>query len=212
MNQAQLESIAEHLSVRLGMTREDAEAAIVDAIGGTEADEQCCSHAATFTQRTPQSLIDEERPIGYVRVPFFSKSEHAAPLRRVVTHVADSMGVSHFLAAKLLTHAWQAIAEEIGRGNIVRVPGWGVYGPWLWTGKDGRRAVYPRFVAARPFRQQVRDCCTPEKSRNDVLRTFQRSHHPSSRPDQSTTRTFTTMKAWRDDIDRQAGCSIRGED
>ena len=62
----------------------------------------------------------------------------------------------------------------------------------------------------KSFRQQVRDCCRPENAKNHVLRTFQRSHHPSSRPDRSAASTFTTMRAWRADIDRQAGYPVRG--
>ncbi len=110
-----------------------------------------------------------------------------------------------------MTHVWQGIADELGRGNVVRVPGWGIYGPWLWVPKNGGPpVVYPRFVAARPFRQEVRDSCRVENAKNLALRTFQRSHHPSSRHDQSATRTFTTMAAWRADIERQAGYPVRG--
>ena len=157
---------------------------------------------------SPRYERPESRP-GYIHVPFMSKSEDAAPLRRVIASAADRAGTSDFMTISVMTYVWEAIAKEVGAGNVVRVPGWGIYGPYRWNPLNGGEpVVYPRFVAARPFRQEVRELCPPELARNDALRIFQRSHHPGSRPRGSQSLTMTTMEAWRSHIDSQAGGRI----
>lgn len=148
---------------------------------------------------------EDEGPHSYVRVPFFSNVEQARPLQRSVGFAASQVGVTHFTGTLFVTHLLEAIVDEVANGRIVRVPGFGIFGPYLWTSRDtGEQAAFPRFVAARGFRQHVRAICTADMSRNDELLRYQRHHHPSSRPDRAHGRTFRAMQAWRSAVEKQA--------
>jgi hypothetical protein len=139
-----------------------------------------------------------DTPCGYVRIPFMAKAADARPLQRTIRYAADRMGLSPFEAAMLATHLFEGIATEVGLGRVVRIPGFGVFGPWAYESKkDVTTAVQPRFYAARPFRLEVRNLCDPADAKNDALMRYQRSHHPSARPEKARARTSTAMEAWR---------------
>jgi hypothetical protein len=219
MNEANLRAAAGRAARSLGVDPDEAELVLRDALAGLlRAEREASPEAATTDDdraTTPRQGVrwvsPDDRGGSYVRVPFLSKAEHARPLQRVIAYGADKLGMSHYLAVKLATYLFEGVADEVSLGGVVRVPGFGVWGPWLWDGTDGRRAVYPRFVAARPFRLHVRCTAEPGQARNDVLRAFQRSHHPSSRPDKAGSRTWGVMRSWRDDVDRQAGFHVGGD-
>jgi hypothetical protein len=205
MNLDHLHRISLRLAERLGVAEADAEAALREVLD--EADRELVITGRVYGYRR---YGEDECNRGYVRIPFMAKTEDAAPLKRVIARASDRTGVSQFNAIALMTFVWEAIAQEVSSGSVVRIPGWGMYGPWLWNpdgGDSGDAAVYPRFVPARPFRQEVREMCPPELAKNSVLRNFQRSHHPSSRSG-STSRTMTTMESWRGHISRQSGGSV----
>jgi hypothetical protein len=157
-------------------------------------------------------VTDDEDGGSYVKIPFLPKAEDARPLKKAIQYAADKMHVSPYLVAELMTYFLEAVADRVSLGHVVRIPGFGVFGPWLWESKhDGKQSVYPRFVAARPFRLQVRSICDPPKAKNDVLARFQRSHHPSSRPDKVTSQVWKAMDAMREQFRRQGGYYV-GED
>lgn len=148
-----------------------------------------------------------ERPDrgSYVRIPWVVKPRDARPLQRAIGAAGDNAGVNHFLAAMLMTHFLEAIVREVEGGELVRIPGFGVFGPFLCETKNtGERYVAPRFVAARGFRQQVREGCPHHHAQNRRLTSYRRSHHPSSRPDKSGSNTAASMSAWRDILCAQA--------
>jgi hypothetical protein len=203
MTSSQLHTIARRLAERFHVDENDVRAVLAGAV-----DEVECNTLVTRRGYGCGSRYEADRPTGYITIPFMPKHEDAAPLKRVVARAADRANASQFTTIALMTFVWEAIASEVSSGNVVRIPGWGIYGPWRWNpkGDDPRDAVvYPRFVAARPFRQEVRGMCPPELAKNDVLRNFQRSHHPSSRAGGFRSRTITTMESWRGHNSRQSG-------
>jgi hypothetical protein len=135
---------------------------------------------------------------GYVRIPFMAKAADAMPLQRTIAYAADRTGLSPFEVAMVVTYLFEGIATEVGIGRVVRIPGFGVFGPWAYESKkDGSTAVQPRFYAARPFKLEVRAMCDPADAKNDALMAYLRSHHPSSKPGKATARTSTAMEAFR---------------
>jgi len=47
-------------------------------------------------------------------------------------------------------------------------------------------------------------CCPPAKANNHKLEAYRRSHHPSSRPEKSGSRTFSVMRTIRQHIEKNA--------
>jgi hypothetical protein len=164
----------------------------------------------------PQDLTAELSPVNpgsYVRVPFLSKSEQAVPLQSAIGYAASKMSLSHYRVAILITYFLDEIARQVGLGRILRIPGFGIFGPWCWTEKKTQRKVaYPRFVASRAFRRQVSMCCDHRRTKNKELAAYQRSHHPSSKP-ASHALVSKALKAWRTTLLRQipAGLIDDGE-
>lgn len=201
MHPTHLRFVAQILAERLNVDASKAEMALAEAMNEVEEN----SSISAPGHRTPDN--EAERPKSYVRIPFLANAADAAPLSRVIATTADRAGESHYTAVILMTLFLEAICREVGEGNAVRIPGFGIFAPWLWDGRgdSSKAAVYPRFSAARPFRNEVSGVCPPQLAKNDVLRNFQRSHHPSSRPrGNSYSRTMTTMESFRAHINRQS--------
>ena len=230
MNEARLQTAARRAARQLGVPpRGVSKAASVlrnelaallraeqnDAAAAAEAAAADAALDVTPGPARPQKVryvTDDEDGGSYVRIPFLPKAEHAKPLKKVIGYVAEKMRVSPYLVAEVMTYFLEGIADQVSLGYVVRLPGFGIFGPWLWESKkDGKQSVYPRFVAARPFRLQVRSICDLPKAKNDVLARSQRSHHPSSRRDKPLSQTWKAMDAFRRQLRQQAGYYI-GED
>ena len=197
---------AQTMSRKLGVNTRDAEALMTRLLSDLV-------RAALEEQQRNESLrqqrlagIDEtHRCHGYVKVPFMAQAKDGQPLQQCINNAARKTAMSPWRVALILTFLLEEMSIEVGLGNVVRIPGFGAFGPILWTSKDtGEQAVYPRFVASRGFRQHIRSACEPCKAKNEELCRYQRHHHPSSRPDRVGSRTRTAMDAWRKIINAQS--------
>lgn len=210
MSEAKLRAAARRAARSLGVPTDEAalvlEHELAVLLHGEQRDAQPDEDEQTDGRpRNVRFVSPGEAGGSYVHVPFISKAEQALPLKRVLAYAAGKMAMDQFRTAELMTYMLEGIADQVASGHVVRVPGFGIWGPWLWESDDGTRSMYPRFVPARPFRLQVRSTCDPARAQNKALSQFQRSHHPSSRPDKAGSTTWSALHAFRQHLKRQAG-------
>lgn len=127
----------------------------------------------------PPPSVDELA--GQFRVPFMRR-KHGEPFRRVIHVSAHAMRCSQLSSARHATFILEAVAREVAKGEIVRLPGFGVFGPFSSENASGVEGCLPRFVAAAPFRDYVQAECHPRENRNKELKAAQRRRRtrPSS--------------------------------
>jgi len=82
-----------------------------------------------------------------LRIPYLQE-EHAAPFLRAVKHAAEQAGCEPHIIAWVTSHLVEAIAKEVASGEVVRIPGFMVVGPWR---REGQGICVPRFQASQPF-------------------------------------------------------------
>ena len=142
-----------------------------------------------------------------IQIPFSGDSESTAPLRRCIERAAGEMGVSDYHAALLVSHFFEELTTQVSRNRVVRVPGFGAFGPKAWFPRNDPEApgyAYPAFSAAVPFRNFVRLQCPATGAALDALDRHRRHAHPSSRRDRSARMPFTAFRAFRERISVQA--------
>lgn len=94
-------------------------------------------------------------------IPARSKSAAGQPLQRCLEYAADKAGLDPYLAAQILSSFWNNVAEQLAKGNVVRIPGFGAFAMWLdertfVVGRNNGPVCKPVFSAARGFQEQVR--------------------------------------------------------
>jgi len=142
-----------------------------------------------------------------IKIPCVSKRVDVQPLCRAVKHAAHNMGVSEFFAATLMTYFLERLAEEVAQGNVVRIPGFGMFAVYGFTIKKwkkylGRRYCLPTFSASAGFRQQV--AMLPfDRNHNDLIFGHRRSNSVS-RKVHTNRRVFTAMAGVRHSFYLQA--------
>jgi len=125
-------------------------------------------------RRSPsRRALDEVQPF---RTPFFRGTEGYG-FERSVRHAARMMGIDDATMAMALTHFFEALANAVASGQVVRIPGVFAVGPYKSTSKvTGEDHVYPRFQAAPPMSRDVDARCPTELARNEEMdKHFRRS-------------------------------------
>ncbi|RLE15990.1 MAG: hypothetical protein DRJ50_15500 [Actinobacteria bacterium] len=145
--------------------------------------------------------------MGYIRIPFLSTSEQGRPLQEALDLAASQAGISQHTAAMMMTYFFEGIANEVTKGHIVRIPGFGVFAPVLderkqYLARRGGPKCLPRFSAAKGFRMQVM-LTAPASRAGKVALATHRSNHRCSQNRYTTSRVFASMKAMRDQISLQ---------
>jgi hypothetical protein len=148
---------------------------------------------------------DEQPSRGYLRIPWSSKAEKYNSLREILVYTAQRTGRSEYQIAVIMTFFLEHLALIVACGRCVRIPGFGVFGPWTANYEDRDPTVSPRFVPARPWRQHVKSICPPTEGKNHELHTYRRSHHPSSRKSRKQSSTGDVMKRLRESFVSQMG-------
>ena len=154
----------------------------------TELVRPACSQFAT-----PSRPLTDMPPF---RAPFLRGLEGVG-FERAVRHAARMMSTDEHTMAIAITHFFEAVANALASGQIVRIPGVLVAGPYRSRSKrTGEEQVYPRFQAAPPLSRDVNERCPPELAKNDELdRHFRRSRRAgvqSVREVMETTRAAIT--------------------
>ena len=142
-----------------------------------------------------------------VRVPFSGKSEAGQPLLRCVRRAALETGLTDFQVAMVVSFFFEELANEVGAGRVVRVPGIGAFGALLWRprhGPDAPAYAYPAFSGSDAFRQQVKWECPADGAADRTLRRHRQSRHPSGADGRQSRRTRSAMRAFRERVRAQA--------
>ncbi|MHC4892559.1 MAG: hypothetical protein ACYTFV_04165 [Planctomycetota bacterium] len=141
--------------------------------------DQARSHATKLlarSRRRPRKKVGasaHEDRVGRFKCPFLQR-EHAAPLEACVRESARRMGVSELSSARHLTYFFESLAKRVAAGEAVRIPGFGVFGPWHSENSKGVDGCLPRFVASAPFRDYVQYETHPRDAQNGTLRAHSR--------------------------------------
>jgi nucleoid DNA-binding protein len=139
-----------------------------------------------------------------VKIPMFPKAEDAKPLERCIEYASAKTGVDHYTAVLFLTHLLDQLADETTKGNVVSIPGFGLFAPvFMQRGKRpgaGADHVRPRFSPSQAYRNQVRVGCAPERAQ-----TLRFRQHHDAQYGQPRARVFTAMENIRESISKQLG-------
>ena len=134
------------------------------------------------------------------------KAEYAKPLERALNYCAQKMGTSDHFAANMMSYFLEAIANEVTRGEVGRIQGFGIFAPYGYLPRKKGLEPYclPSFVGARAFRNQLKAACPYRRHHNKEIGTYRRTNHGSSKAKKDTSRTWKAMHAFRTAIDAQA--------
>jgi hypothetical protein len=148
----------------------------------------------------------------YIRIPFLARSEQGLPLQRALDLAANKIGVSPFTMAIAASHLFEQLAEEVARGRVFRVPGFGVFAPCLderrqYLARRGGPRCVPKFSAAKGFRQEVMLRAPPSRAGKMALKVH-RSNQRFTGDCIGPERIFTAARALRDQISTQLGRCI----
>ena len=139
-----------------------------------------------------------------IRIPYIPNSAQAQPLRRCIQITAERTGHSDYEVATVMSHFLEEVSNEVCRNRLVRIPGFGAFGPKASKAKPGKqRRIYPAFSPFRGFQEMCNMTCMPSGPALDAIDKHRRHHHPSSKPDRHST-PFTAMDAFRRQIRNQA--------
>lgn len=111
--------------------------------------------------------------LGRFRSPFLRRDQ-AKDFEAVISISAQRMGISELSAARFVTFFLEAIATTIASGGIVRLPAFGMFGPWHSDRAKGVDGCLPRFVASEPLRNFVQWECPARLNRNHELQAQRR--------------------------------------
>lgn len=145
-----------------------------------------------------------------MRIYAFSNRADAEPLNNVVARTSYSCGRSRYEVARILTFFIEYLAEEIARGRVVSIQGFGAFGAWLderkcVLAKDPVPRCRPEFSPARGLRETVALTAPFSRVGKRKLINHRKSHSLGSRATRTSSRVFTSAQAIREAIDAQLG-------
>ena len=148
-----------------------------------------------------------------MNIPFLPDARSADPLRRIVQQAAARSGLSPQHVAIILSHGLEGIADEVSKGRVVTLPGFGAIFPVTRTTRArGTRTkvtqTVVRFSAARGFREQVRHGAPPSETGRRRYVRHMRNHALGGPEGRCSERTFTAARAFRDAIASQLGGEV----
>jgi len=143
-----------------------------------------------------------------MQIPFITRSEKNKAVVRCFKKAADRAGVSEFKAGMVLLDFLEAICDEVAQGNVVSIPGFGAFGPYVWQPRiEGQqRFVLPSFSGARPFRNLTKNvgCVERAQEGHDYMSRHRRNHHTSSKSTALSSVPLTTFDTFRKHMRAQA--------
>jgi len=144
-----------------------------------------------------------------VRIPFISRTVDGQPLQWVLEETAKQCDMTPHDVMIVITHVLENIARALTKGWIVRIPGFGMFGPYTWWPRkagshepDKTKAahVLPRFVAAKGFVSEIDVSCRPSEERNKKLDVYRKNHAYYSKATPDDRRVFTAMSKFRESV------------
>jgi len=138
-------------------------------------------------------------PLGYSR-------EGGRAYSRVISVPAGRYDLSPSDVVGILSYTLETIAEEVAAGEIVPLPGFGVFGAWIPRTRGSRPPPdpMPAFSPSRGFRN---DLLNLDRWRaqvtHDYIQRHRRNHHPGS----GSTSESASVHSAQPEVRRQAGKS-----
>lgn len=139
-----------------------------------------------------------------IRIPSLAKKENAE-MASVIETAARRAGISDHEMLRLSTHLFEVLSDEISRGKIVTVPGFGKFAAIYLKHFRARAGVMrARFSPSYALINQVRLCCPITTKGNRSLKLHEKNHaylsntRPAARP-------FSAAEALRLSIASQMG-------
>lgn len=140
-------------------------------------------------------------------IPYLSKAADRVSLQRCIDTAAERSGVGADGVVVVMSLFLESIADELTKGRVVRIPGFGVFVPAPIPERHRRmsRNLRPRckpvFSPSRGFRSQVALGLGPQP---DIIRTLAQ-HRKNHAGTTSTHRVFSAMEAMRQQVSAQLG-------
>jgi len=121
-----------------------------------------------------------------MKIPCYPQSESAKPLSRVLGRTSERRDMARHEVSEVVAEFLEGIIEEVARGHVVSVPGFGAFGPWLIEtrsalARDPSLRCKPKFSPARAFTLQVRNSAPASRSGKRKLSRHRRNHHHSAK-------------------------------
>lgn len=137
-----------------------------------------------------------------VRIPYLNKEEDHAPIRDCVVRAAKSAGIEPALMALSMAHFFEAIADQVSMKRVVRIPGFGCFGPKTRFRRVTSRLLgdlpcaYPAFVPSSAFKLEVRMRVRPARTPDtDPMRRLARNNsYRQTDGTQSLDQTFENIR------------------
>jgi nucleoid DNA-binding protein len=164
---------------------------------------------ATMTQQGSDTPCAPSESINMIRIPFLSRAADGQALQRCLNLAAGRSGVDVGAAAFVMSLLFEAIADELTKGRVVRVPGFGVFAPAAVPERHRRLSRFqsprckPVFSASRGFRAQVAMGVGPLPENAKLLSRHKKNHSTMTRT--PGRRVFSAMRAFREQIAMQLG-------
>jgi nucleoid DNA-binding protein len=142
-----------------------------------------------------------------VKIPFLGKAADRESLRRCLDLAAERSGVGADGVVQVITLFFEGIADELTKGRVVRVPGWGIYVPAPIPERHRRMSrnpaarTKPVFSPSRGLRAQVALGVGPRPENVRILKRHRSNHADAT----GTRRVFTAMAALRQQVAAQLG-------
>jgi len=143
------------------------------------------------------------------QIPFLSDRAQAQPLKDILDFAANETGLDTHRVSLVLSYLLEGIADQLCLGKTVRLPGFGMFAPYLddrpqYRSRRVGPVCAPKFSPARGFRAQVMTSAPANEAGKRELESHRRNHAVSHNS-YTTKRVFLSAKHFRDDIARQLG-------
>jgi nucleoid DNA-binding protein len=101
-------------------------------------------------------------PSRRVRIPYLNKEEDHAPICEAVVRAAERAGIQPALMAIYMSQFLEQVGEQMIRGRVVRIPGFGAFGPKTRFRRVPSKftgdlpCAYPAFVPSAAIKREMR--------------------------------------------------------
>ena len=118
-----------------------------------------------------------------MRIPADGKSESYRPLNACVVRAANGTGISQQTAALVMSYFFEEMVEQMTKGRIVRIPGFGAFGPKIDASRrakraNGRPVPRPSWSPSYGVYTQILHCCPTDTISSGQMRKHQQNHGP----------------------------------
>lgn len=123
-----------------------------------------------------------------VRIPYNGTAKQKQPLHDALVDAAEAAGVTPLQVAVITNHFLEQVGEQVIKGRIVRIPGFGIFGAmtrfrYVRGPKAGdRRVCYPAFYGSNALKTEVRMRVRPAlRPETDAMRQLHNNNRVTSR-------------------------------